>query len=717
MGGGHAHAIALRRLAMRPVAGLRITLVSPDSHSPYSGMLPGLVAGHYRFEDTHIDLARLCQWAGARFIRATACGLDPAASTLALAGRPDLGWDVLSLDIGAQPELASVPGAREHTVPVKPVAGLWQRWLALRARLAGQHARIAVVGGGAGSVELVLAMAHALRGSNACFTLVSAADDLLPGYNRRARRAARQALEARAIEVVCAAPVRAVEPGRLLLADSELGPFDEIFWCTGAAPAPWVANSGLATDAGGFLAVGNTLQSPDDARVFAAGDIACQLDYPRPRAGVFAVRQGPVLAHNLRRFLLGQSLRTHRPQRRFLSLLSLGERRATADRGALSATGTWVWRWKDRIDRRFMRRFQVLPPGMPRRPAGRLGEDAGRDPQMPCGGCGAKVAADDLAAALASLGARYPRHCPSPEAADDTAVLPVSGGAPVLQSLDILRELVSDSFLMGGIAANHALSDLYASGARPRSALAAVTLPFARPALQRRDLEQMLAGALEVFSAVDCPLQGGHSLQGMELGLGFAVSGEPLAADGRLLRKRGPARGDRLVLTKALGTGVLFAAHMQLLADGRDVQAAVAMMLQPNLAAARLALEHGARAATDITGFGLLCHALEMLAPQQGLALDVAALPLLPGAGALLARGLRSTLHEPNRRSAAAMGAPGTAPAIAFDPQTSGGLLIAAPPAAAEALLAALRGADCPEAAIVGTVTEPGPGERVVWVY
>ena len=122
VGGGHSHVLVLRMLAMKPLAGLRITLVSPASHTPYSGMLPGLIAGHYTFEQTHIDLARLCQWAGVRFIAATVTAVDPNHQTLALAGRPSIAYDVLSLDIGSQPELDSVPGARRYAVPVKPVS-------------------------------------------------------------------------------------------------------------------------------------------------------------------------------------------------------------------------------------------------------------------------------------------------------------------------------------------------------------------------------------------------------------------------------------------------------------------------------------------------------------------------------------------------------------------------------------------------------------------
>ena len=153
VGGGHSHALALRLLAMQPIEGLRITLVSPSSHTPYSGMLPGLVAGHYSFEQAHIDLARLCQWAGARFIAAEVTALDPEERCLSLAGRPAIYYDLVSIDIGSQPELDTVPGARSHAVPVKPVSGLWQRWQELRgrvlARAVGDDHRIAVVGGGA----------------------------------------------------------------------------------------------------------------------------------------------------------------------------------------------------------------------------------------------------------------------------------------------------------------------------------------------------------------------------------------------------------------------------------------------------------------------------------------------------------------------------------------------------------------------------------------
>lgn len=719
VGGGHAHALVLRRLAMNPVAGLRITLISPDTHTPYSGMLPGLVAGHYRFEQTHIDLARLCQWAGVRFIESRVTGLDPQKRLLTLHGRPDVAYDVLSIDIGSQPELDSVPGACEYAVPVKPVAGLWQRWRAMASRLAGgsRSPVIAVVGGGAGSVELVLAMAHALEGKSVELQLFCAAPELLQGYNGGARRAAMSAMERFGVGVQLDSRVSAVHPGALLLESGEQHHFDDLFWCTGAAAAPWVAESGLACDARGFLQITDTLQSPDAANVFAAGDIATQINHPRPKAGVYAVRQGPVLAHNLLALLLGRTLKRHRPQQRFLSLVSLGSAVAVADRGPFHATGKWVWHWKDRIDKKFMDRFETLPELTGMRAKAALPGAVDQEGAI-CGGCGAKVGAQGLDAVLAELSEAFPAYCTPPGAGDDAALIPGASAGQTVQSLDMLRQLVADPWLMGRIAANHALSDLYACGARPLSALAAITLPFAASALLQRDLKQLLAGALHEFSQVNCLLAGGHSMQGPEMQVGFCVNGAAMDADRGWLGKRGACGGDALVLTKPLGTGVIFAAQMRHLADGRHVTAALEAMLQSSHKAAKLALTYGATACTDITGFGLLGHLVEMLDAEHAVRLDTAALPALPGALDYLRAGVRSTMHDANRAGAQALEAAAGSDAVfdlLFDPQTSGGLLVAVPASAADEFCLALRNSGYAQAAVVGLVERAEAGDaRVV---
>lgn len=678
VGGGHTHALVLRRLAMQPTPGLRVTLISPAAFTPYSGMLPGLLAGHYRFEDAHIDLARLCQWAGVRFFADEVTALDPPRRQLHCRDRGTLSYDILSIDIGSQPELASVPGAREHAVPVKPVAGLWQRWQALRDQEA-PLGRIAVVGGGAGSVEVAMAIAYGFRNGfrggprdhDVQVDLYCGADEVLPDYPGGVRRVVLSRCRELGVGIHCGHRVKRVEAGTLQFSGPPQAGYDTLFWCTGAAAAPWIADSGLPVDQRGFMAVRDTLQSTGDERIFGAGDIATQLAHPRPKAGVYAVRQGPVLAHNLRALARGRPLREHRPQRRFLSMLSLGRQEAVAERGGLSLSGKWVWRWKHRIDSGFMRRFSDLPA-----------RDMGNVPgavQAPCGGCGAKVGGQTLREVLTDLAARYPALLPPPGQADDAALVDVT--APLVQSTDQLRALVDDPWVMGRIAAQHALSDLYACGARPHSALAQVTLPFADPAVLRRDLHAVLSGAMSVFAEVGCRLLGGHSMQGPELQLGFAVNG---VLDGEaMLPKRGAQPGDDLLLTGRLGAGALFAAHMQGRADGRDVAAALTVMQQGNAAAASAAREHGARAVTDITGFGLAGHLLEMLGETLSARLSAAALPAFAGSLAAMEKGIYSTLRDDNRQLAIAEcsidSAAGVAAELLFDPQTGGGLLLALP--------------------------------------
>jgi len=290
----------------------------------------------------------------------------------------------------------------------------------------------------------------------------------------------------------------------------------------------------------------------------------------------------------------------------------------------------------------------------------------------------------------------------------------------LVQSLDVLREMVADPWLMGRIAANHALSDLYACGARPVSALAAVSLPFAGPVILQRELQQLLAGALHEFAAVDCCLNGGHSMQGPELSLGFVVNGVAMTQAQPLLSKCGLSPGDQLVLTKPLGTGTLFAAHMQLAADGRDIGAAVEMMLHSNAAAAELALVHGASACTDITGFGLLGHLLEMLNGEHDARLALAHIPVLDGALQQLREGITSTMHAANAGAAQALQRKGEVDAareqILFDPQTSGGLLIGVAAERAGPLRDALRQQAYSRAEIIGEVVQRESGGAVTVV-
>ena len=729
VGGGHSHVAVLRRFGMRPMPGVRLTVICRDRHTPYSGMLPGLVAGHYTFDEAHIDLGPLCRFAGARLYRDEAVGLELTNRLIHCRAHPPVSYDLLSLDIGSTPRTADVQGAAGNVVPVKPINGFIAHWQRMLDRVLGHRGalRIGVVGAGAGGVEILLAVQYRLRqtlsehGRNddhIGYHLFSASDSILPGHNSRTRRIFERVLRDRRVQVVTGSPVTEVAPGHVSTAQGTHYALDEILWVTAAGAAPWLAASGLQVDAQGFVAVNDTLQSASHPAVFAAGDVASVLQHPRPKSGVFAVRQGKPLAENLRRALRGRPLVPFRPQRNFLSLITTGDKFAVASRGDWALQGRLMWRWKDSIDRRFMQRYGELPDmTVADRPVLATGlADAAAiaelsNTAMRCGGCGAKVGSSVLDQALRRL---HPVARTDIliglDAPDDAAAAMVPPGKVVLHTVDYFRAFVDDPYVFGQVAANHSLGDIFAMGGEPQSALAIVSIPFGLEAKMQDLLAQLMAGALKVLNEADTALVGGHTSEGAELAMGFAVNG--LADPARLLRKGGMRPGDRLILTKPLGTGTLFAAEMRGKAKGRWIDAALASMLRSSRAAARCLHDHGATACTDVTGFGLLGHLVEMVRPSGvDVELSLGALPLLEGALDTVRAGIFSSLQPQNvrlRRALRGVEAFADDPRLPliFDPQTAGGLLASIPADRADACVAMLQNSGYCDATIVGTVRQ-----------
>ena len=502
--------------------------------------------------------------------------------------------------------------------------------------------------------------------------------------------------------------VRRVESGHLEL-DAGTLDADCVLWAAGAASQPLARASGLPCDDGGFVHVGPTLQVQGQSSLFAVGDCAALAWAPWVRkAGVFAVREGPILDANLRGALRGRPLREYAPQRDFLTLLNLGDGTALGAKWGRVMTGRGVWRLKDWIDRRFMRRFQVL--GEDARDAADFPtpESMGME-EMACGGCAAKLGASPLARALE----RLPEAPADPSVRvglgvpDDAAWLELPKGDTVLATVDAFRAFVDDPWLVGRGAAVNAVSDVLAKGGRPRHAMALVTVDEEDPARGEEALFQVLSGIRAALDPLGVSLVGGHTTVGPDLFVGLSLTGDP--PDPPLLLG-GAQPGDVLVLTKPLGTGVVLAADMQGRAPGRWVVAAHRAIVRDNAAASRIAVGHGVHACTDISGFGLAGHLTEMLrASGASAGIDLEALPALDGALDLLGRGLRSTFHPQNREGhRGIVGSPrGELPRfeLIFDPQTCGGLLLSVAAADAAALVDALRAAGDAGAARIGDVT------------
>ena len=756
VGGGHSHVAVLKRFGMRPAAGIRLTLISRDLLTPYSGMLPGLLAGHYLPEQAYIDLRKLSRFANARVIHAPATRLDLDRRQVFAAGRPPIGFDLLSLDVGSQPTLRHIEGAKEHALGIKPVDVFRARWAEAERDCLGRggRLRVSVIGGGAGGTELALSLRYRLRTlleragapDGVEITLLAETREVVESHAPAVRRRMARLLAERGVRLLSGHRVVAVRAGGV---DAVSGDGERVtvacdlaIAVTHAGAPGWLGNSGLDLDDAGFVRVRETLQSTGDPFVFAAGDVASFDARRLPKSGVYAVRQGPVLAENLARLAAGRTLRPYRPQPLTLALISSGDRNAVASYGRLALEGRWVWRLKDRIDRRWMRKYQELPAmagGAPPPRAGRApatvapagtstsaekgaaarasmaAAELASAAAMRCGGCGSKVASVVLHRVLGRLeSAPHPDVLVGFRGGDDAAVLRVPPDKLLVQSVDHFRTFIDDPWLFGRIAASHCLSDLFAMGAEPRTAQAMVTLPFAPPDKVEQDLFDLLSGVTETLSETGAALVGGHTAEGPECALGLTVNG---LCDTALLLKFGAANGDRLFLTKPLGTGVVFAADMRAEAPCETVGAALASMVRSNSAAARIFRACGATSCTDVTGFGLLGHLVEMLrASGVDAELDLASLPRLQGTDALFERGLRSSLHAANAAFGAALDGldPGDPrAALLFDPQTSGGLLASVPDERANECASALAAAGCGAAAQIGTVLSANPGGRV----
>lgn len=730
VGGGHSHVAVLKSFGMNPIPGVRLTLISCTYDTPYSGMLPGYLAGHYCFEESHINLIPLCRFAQAQFYRDTVVGVDLSAQRLRCENHPPVSFDVVSFDTGSTPAMATVPGAEKHAVPVKPVDAFLKRWREIEPNLRSnpqKAQRIMVVGGGAGGVELCLSLDHRLNRApgqqeqpRIPLTLITATDEILATHNQKVRSSYRETLRNRNIEVLAGIRVSAVEPNRILTEASKEYAYDHLFWVTTAAAPSWPQEAGLDVDPQGFIKVNDSLQSTSHPFVFAAGDIATMENHRRPKSGVFAVRQGPPLTQNLRNMLRDIGLVQYRPQSRFLSLISTGDQNAIASRGSWALQGNWVWRWKDWIDRRFMRQYQDLPQMKSETGSRQSHPPLNRPPDynpIRCTGCGSKVGQNVLTSVLKRLTLAQDSSIQiGLNEPDDAAVFRPLPGQSVVQTVDYFPAFLNDPWLFAQIATIHCLSDVIAMGGTPHSAQIIATLPYGSEDPSREILYQTLSGAVKVLDEHKTSLIGGHTLEGPQLAFGMVVNGH--VNEAALFRKSGLQPGDQLILTKPLGTGLILASLMQGSDPSSWLDSAIQTMLQSNASAIPILRNHQVTCATDITGFGLIGHLHELLSASRVSAdLWLNQLPILPGAKECAAAGRLSSLHPENYRFKTALtnaaehqGHKAFLPL--FDPQTAGGLCFGVREEEATNCLQALQTMGWSQAAIIGQVSGHATSEQ-----
>lgn len=354
VGGGHAHALVMNGLKAAPLKDAHVTVINPGKTAPYSGMLPGFVAGHYGRDELDIDLAALSQKVGATLIDGKAVGLDPARKVVLLEDGTELTYDVASIDVGITSRMDALPGFVEHGIPAKPLGTFSRKWDAFRYTDGDKH--VAIIGGGIAGAELAMAMAFALRADTSQVTVKLLDRSEILSTNRPQTQArVRRELAANNVEVLEGVDVVEITPDGVTLADGTTIAANFVVGAAGATPHDWVKECGLdMTD--GFINVNRALETSASG-VFAVGDCAHMTFDPRPKAGVYAVRQAPVLLENLRKALVGEALKNYDPQSDYLKLVSLGGKRAFGEKMGVGVAGHLVWRLKDRIDQSFMNQF------------------------------------------------------------------------------------------------------------------------------------------------------------------------------------------------------------------------------------------------------------------------------------------------------------------------------------------------------------------------
>jgi selenide, water dikinase len=733
LGGGHANIQVLKMMAMNPIGGLRITLISDQTHSPYSGMIPGYLAGYYSYEDCHFDLRRICEEHGQRFIKAKIIGVDPQRKKIQLENRAEISYDCASINVGIEPKSIAVlsQDSALKIIPLKPISQFIAYWNQLISDLKNYQGndslQLAVVGAGAAGVEIsiILKMLIDQNQWNAMVSLIHRHEFLVSAKDLRAQKQLINTLKELSIKVYQNTEVLEVQENALVLKNEKGLIRNEVFnsalIATQASAPKWFTSSRLPVNQEGFLKVTEKLLVENQDALFAAGDCIYFSPSPLKKAGVYAVRQGMILEHNIRAFFTRKpSFETFHPKKNVLSLITIGERKALVHQDSPSILRwMWpslVWTVKDWIDRRFMNRFQARTFSkkpqhfikvMPVTKSTLVPEDW---QENTCGGCGSKLAASTLTQSLNKL--EIPKDDDvllGVKDGEDCALTRFSENKLCLQSIDQFRSFISDPFLLGQIATQHALSDVYAMGGVAKTVQVGLTLCAAAEKIHREDIFQVMSGVLDILTKSAASLVGGHTGEGSELSIAIAVQGE--VEPKHVLKKQLNKPGNQLILTKPIGTGAIFAANMLAQANGKLVDEALSSMLQSNKIAMETIRSFDISGCTDITGFGLLVHAFEMLGKNSdnasGIKISYKAIPLFDGVCELFEKGYFASLAATNYESLSSVLSADVKnknfPAL-FDPQTSGGLLFSVPPHQTQDCLKALYQNGVAKACVIGEV-------------
>ena len=718
LGVGHtnSHVLRMWKMGERP-PNSQLVCVTDFPIATYSGMMPGVLAGQYPVEHMEIDLVRFAQSAGARLVIGKVTGLDRARQHLEFADRPPLAYDLLSIGIGSRPSMSGIDIASDSALlAVKPMQTFLKR-LQDRIHLLTEKGidrplKICVVGGGIGSIEIAFALRRRFREQDMTdpeISLVTSAPHAGRGLlDSTVEKIAKQ-FQRHSIEVKSGNRVSGVQADRLTLSGGGILEADIVIWATNAVAHDLFKRFDLDKDERGFILTRPTLQSVSDDKIFAVGDSGTIVDANLDKAGVFAVRQGPILTKNLELSIQSRSLERYKPQRNYLKIVNVCDGTAISQHFGRSLHGRAQWWLKNRIDQKFMKMYldyslmEMKPELDP------------LESEMRCLGCGGKVGGQILSGVMEELGIQDNANVIIGLNNPDDAAIVKTKGDQVTVTTDFFAAPLNDPYLVGRIAALNSLSDLFVMGAEATAGLSIVQLPEGHPKSQSRVMYELMCGAKQEMDLVGASIVGGHTIEGPRVVMGFTVLGNQLVNPSTKSNLRA---GDRLILSKPLGSGVMLAALMQAKLRGDCFLPLINTMLVSNKIAVDLIVKHDVTAITDVTGFGFAGHLLEMLSASKLAAeIHLDTIPTIDGAVELVDDGIESTLAPENRWREPSIKLDNNDRAqeakykLMFDPQTCGGLLLGVRPENESAILDHLRLEGFGNATAVGTVIDSATPE------
>ncbi len=674
VGGGHSHCVFLKMWAMKEVKlPLDIVLINPSAFTPYTGMLPGLISGDYRRKDAYVDLVKLCNASGVRLLIGSVEKINPYRKSLVIKGRPEITFDVVSIDVGIKSLAENFLSKSETLISAKPMGELYEKWKEFLSQVHKNNKKaVTIVGGGLGGVELAFAVKEALEKNQSPHNItIIDKGKILKRETTKLCKKLTKLLMAKEIKIIENINILSLNDNKILLSSKTSIHSDFTIMTAGSHPYSWIEESGIPCK-NGFVVVDSYLKSPKFPFLYAAGDCAHIDSTPREKAGVFAVRAGPYLFHNITSSFGNRTFRKFYPQRRHLKLISIGKRKAISSGRGFQLSGSAIWHWKNFIDKKFMKGFSKLKPMGQKKKSEIIPEESQN--QMICGGCGSKIGQELLNEAISKISNVKNKNIIN-SIGDDAAIIR-NGLSKQIITTDHLKAFTKDPWLMSRISIVHSLGDIWAMGSRPNFALLNIILPEASKSIQGNWLEEIIDAANYTFLNEDISLIGGHTTQGAELTIGVTLLGD---MDNKPTEISNAKIGDKIILTKPIGTGVILAGEMQGLTPGHHLMNALSWMQKSHGSLPEIARK--CNALTDVTGFGLIGHLMNICeASCVSATISINKIPLLNGSIELVKNGVKSTLFPENKsKNKNVHIVEDPALDLLFDPQTSGGMLISAP--------------------------------------